>query len=68
MPEQDAKAKRQTERDVDWLRGLLTTAGLRGFSGRLVVSYDRGHVTQVQEERTLRPPPAPSEAKNNSIL
>ena len=43
-------------KDIDWLKGMLTSQGLRGFHGKITINYEKGRVKNVVEERSHKPP------------
>jgi len=42
--------------DIDWLKGMLTSLGLRSFHGKIVINYEKGRIRNVVEERSHKPP------------
>lgn len=44
------------QKQVDWLKGILTTLALREFQGKITLCYDRGRLTQMVEEKRHTPP------------
>lgn len=44
------------ESDLGWLKGLLSSMGLRGFHGKVVLNYEGGRLRNVVEERRHKPP------------
>jgi len=53
-PEQ--KHHQQVQKDVDWLKNLSSTLGLRKTTGKVVLHYKQGRLCQIVEERCHYPP------------
>ena len=47
---------KQVQSDVDWMKGNLTSMGLRKFYGKVILYYENGVLKKMIEEKSHKPP------------
>ena len=50
------KLLRKQAEEINWIKGLLTSAQHRGWFGKITVEIKRGMIDLVRHEETLKPP------------
>lgn len=62
----DLQSRQRHEREVQWVKGILSGWQLRDFYGKIVINVQGGFINHVEEQRTLKPPIEVSQGRENN--
>ena len=52
----DLKKRKKWEQERIWLEQLVSQIQLKGFYGKITLTFEQGHIRRVQKEESLKPP------------